>query len=119
MPLRHHGASGFQGVRPCPNCTFYAELRAGGYRIILGTYTTAELATHAYDTAAWRFRRLRCNMNFLDIESLEEAEFLAPPLRLLTNADRARHRQEQRRLAIAERDERLMQQWREEHPSDV
>jgi hypothetical protein len=53
-------------------------------------------------------------MNFPDVECLEEAEFLAPSPRLLTDDDRARHRQEQRQLAIAERDERLMQQWREE-----
>jgi hypothetical protein len=50
---------------------------------------------------------------------LRKAEFLAPPPPLLTDADRAGHRQEQRRLAIAERDERLMQQWSEEHPGDV
>jgi hypothetical protein len=50
-------------------------------------------------------------MNFPDIESLEEAEFLAPPPPpLLTDADRARHRQEQHPLTIAERDERLTQQ---------
>jgi hypothetical protein len=56
-------------------------------------------------------------MNFSDVESLEEAEFVAPRPRLLTDDDRARHRQEKRRLAITERDERLMQ--REEHPGDV
>jgi hypothetical protein len=58
-------------------------------------------------------------MNFSDVESLEEVEFLAPPPRLLTDDDRACHRQEQRWLSIAEHGERLMQQWHEEHPSDV
>jgi hypothetical protein len=48
-------------------------------------------------------------MNFPDVESLEETEFLAMPPCLLTDDYRARHRQEQRRLTIAERDERLMQ----------
>jgi hypothetical protein len=119
MPPLRRGAFGFQGVRPRPNGTFYAELHASGYRLTLGTYTTMKLATRVYDTAAWRFRHPRRNMNFLDVESLEEAEFLAPPPPLLTDADHARHRQEQRRLAIAERDERLMQQGREEHPCDV
>jgi hypothetical protein len=39
----------------------------------------------------------RRDMNFPDVESLEEAEFLVPPPPpLLTDADRARHRQEQR-----------------------
>jgi hypothetical protein len=72
-----------------------------------------------YDAATWRFRRQRRDMNFPDVESLEEAEFLAPPPPLLTDSDRVRNRQEQLRLAIPERDERLMQQWREEHPGDV
>jgi hypothetical protein len=98
---------------------FYAELHAGGYRLTLGTYPTAELAARVNDTAAWRFRRPRRDMNFPGVEFLEEAEFLAPPPPLLTDADCARHRREQRRLAIAEHDERLMQQWREEHSGDV
>jgi hypothetical protein len=101
------------------NGTFYAELRAGGYRLTLSTYTTAELAACAYDMAAWRFRRPPHNMNFSDVESLEKAEFLLPPPCLLTDADRARHRQEQHRLAIAEHNERLMQQWSEEHLGDI
>jgi hypothetical protein len=61
------------------------ELRAGGYRLTLGTYPTVELAARAYDTAAWRFRRPRRDMNFLDVESLKEAEFLASPPPLLTD----------------------------------
>ncbi|KAK1686547.1 hypothetical protein QYE76_047395 [Lolium multiflorum] len=68
----------FRGVRARPNGRFYAEMRAGGFRLTLGTYNTPELAAHAYDAAAWRFRRPRCDMNFPDVESLEEAEFLAP-----------------------------------------
>jgi hypothetical protein len=58
-------------------------------------------------------------MNFPNVESLEEAEFLAPLPRLLIDDDRARHLQEQRRLAITERNERLMQQWSEEHQGDI
>jgi hypothetical protein len=57
---------------------------------------------------AWWLRRPRSDLNFSDVESLEEAEFLAPPLSLVTDEDRHRHRQAQRRLVIAERDERLM-----------
>jgi hypothetical protein len=79
----------------------------------------AELATRAYDTAAWRFHRPWRDMNFSDVEFLEEAEFLAPPPHLLTDNNCARHHQEQHRLTIAERDEHLMQQWHEEHPGDV
>jgi hypothetical protein len=57
MPQRRRGVSDFRGVRPCPNVTFYAKLRTGGYRLTLGTYPTAELA-------AWRFLRPRRDMNF-------------------------------------------------------
>jgi hypothetical protein len=92
MPLCRRGASGFRGTRLHQNGTFYAELRAGGYRLTLGTYPTTELA-------AWRFRRPRRDMNFPDVESLEEAKFLAPLPPLLTDAERARHRQEQCRIA--------------------
>jgi hypothetical protein len=53
------------------------------------------------------------------VESLEEAEFLAPPPHLVDDEDHRRHRQAQRRLAIAERNEQLMRQWRAQFPSDV
>ncbi|KAK1661685.1 hypothetical protein QYE76_049844 [Lolium multiflorum] len=112
MPLRHRGSSGFRGVRARPNGRFYAEMRAGGFRLTLGTYNTPELAARAYDAAAWRFRRPRRDMNFPDVESLEEAEFLAPTPCLVDDEDRRRHRQVQRRIAIAEHDEELMRQWR-------
>ncbi|KAK1611465.1 hypothetical protein QYE76_035138 [Lolium multiflorum] len=108
-----------RGVRARPNCRFYAEMRAGGFRLTLGTYNTPELAARAYDAAAWRFRRPRCDMNFPDVESLEEAEFLAPTPCLVDDEDRRRHLQVQRRIAIAEHDEELMRQWRAQFPNDV
>ncbi|KAK1685998.1 hypothetical protein QYE76_046846 [Lolium multiflorum] len=107
MPPRRRGASGFRGVRVRPSGRFTAEIRAGGFRLTLGTYNTPEEAARAYD-AAWRFRRPGHDMNFPDVESLEEAEFLAPPPCLVDDEDRRRHRQVQRRIAIAERDEKLM-----------
>jgi hypothetical protein len=48
---------------------------------------------------------------------LEETEFLAPAPRLVSEEDRRYHRQAQRR--IAECDEELMHQWREQFPSDI
>ena len=119
MPPRRRGSSGFRGVRARPSGRFYAEIRAGGFRLTLGTYNTPELAARAYDAAAWRFRRPRRDMNFPDVESLEEAEFLAPAPCLLDDEDRRRHRQVQRRIAIAEHDEQLMRQWRAQFPNDV
>jgi hypothetical protein len=71
--------------------------------------TTAPSA-RAYDAAAWRFRHPRHDL---------KAEFLAPAQRLLIDEDRSHHRQAQRRLVIAERDERVMQQWRGQFPGDV
>jgi hypothetical protein len=65
------------------------------------------------------FRRPQRDLNFPDVESLEEAEFLAPAPRLLDDKDRHRHRQAQRRLAVAERNEELTRQWRAKFPSDV
>ncbi|KAK1604231.1 hypothetical protein QYE76_027904 [Lolium multiflorum] len=93
MPPRRRGASGFRGVRVRPSGRFTAEIRAGGFRLTLGTYNTPELAARAYDAAAWRFRRPGRDMNFPDVESLEEAEFLAPPPCLVDDEDRRRHRQ--------------------------
>jgi hypothetical protein len=49
MPPRRRGSSGFRGVRARPNGRFYAEMRAGGFRLTLGTYNTPELAARAYD----------------------------------------------------------------------
>jgi hypothetical protein len=53
------------------------------------------------------------------VQSLGEAEFLAPTPRLVTDEDRRHHRHTHCRLLIVERDERLMQQWRESFPGDV
>ncbi|KAK1697706.1 hypothetical protein QYE76_014403 [Lolium multiflorum] len=93
MPPRRRGSSGFRGVRARPNGRFYAEMRAGGFRLTLGTYNTPELAARAYDAATWRFRRPRRDMNFPDVESLEEGEFLAPTPCLVDDDNRRRHRQ--------------------------
>jgi hypothetical protein len=79
-------------------------------------YNMLDLAARADDAAACRFQRPRRDINFPDVESLEEAEFLAPPPCLVTDEDRRRHRQVQRRIAIAERDEQLMRQWRARSP---
>jgi hypothetical protein len=67
-----------------------------------------EEAARAYDAAAWRVGRSRCEMNFPEMESLVEAEFLAPQPELFTEEDHRSHRAVQRRLAIPVRDERSM-----------
>ncbi|XP_051202518.1 ethylene-responsive transcription factor ERF025-like [Lolium perenne] len=85
------GSSGFRGIRVHPNGTFYVEIRVGSFHVTLGTFTTPELAARAYDTAAWRFWRPRRDLNFQDVELLEEAEFLAPVPRLVSEEDRRHH----------------------------
>jgi hypothetical protein len=54
-------------------------------------------------------------MKYPDMESLAEAKFLVPAPRLVP----MRTATITRRLLIVERDERLMQQWRESFPGDV
>ncbi|XP_020169435.1 uncharacterized protein [Aegilops tauschii subsp. strangulata] len=58
-------------------------------------------------------------MNFRDVFTCEQAQCLAPPPRLITDQDRADHVRQQRRLLIAEEDERAMAEWRHRHPEDV
>ena len=48
-----------------------------GQRWYMGTFDTTEIAARAFDAAAWRFGRPCAELNFLDVESREEAEFLA------------------------------------------
>jgi hypothetical protein len=49
------------------------------------------LATRAYDTVVWCLRRLRRDLNFPNVESIAEAEFLVPPPHLVTDEDLRRH----------------------------
>jgi hypothetical protein len=77
LPGCRRDSSGIRSVRAPPNGAFYAEICAGGFCLTLGTCDSPELVVHAYDAAAWRLRRPRRDPNFSDIESLEEAEFLA------------------------------------------
>jgi hypothetical protein len=96
MPPHRRGSSGFRGVRTHPNGTYYAEFRAGGFRVTLGTYHAPELAARAYDATTGRFHHPRRDLNFPEVESLEVAELLAPPPRLVDNDDRHRHPKVQR-----------------------
>ncbi|XP_020172108.1 ethylene-responsive transcription factor ERF109-like [Aegilops tauschii subsp. strangulata] len=110
MPSRHLGSSGYRGVRERPSGAFYAEIRSGDVRLGLDTFETAHEAARTYDAAAWRLQRPRQQMNFQDVWTCEQAQALAPPPRLITDADRQEHRRRrrQRRLLIAKADERAM-----------
>jgi hypothetical protein len=101
MSSHRRGSFGFRCVQARPNDTYYAELRVGVFRLTL-MYDAPELAVRAYDAAAWRFQHPRRDLNFPDVESLEEAEFFTPPSRLLDDEDRhsvaalSRHRRARR-----------------------
>ncbi|XP_020165670.1 uncharacterized protein [Aegilops tauschii subsp. strangulata] len=115
MPPRRRGASGYRGVRQCPNGWYPAEIRSGDVRLGLGTFRTSHEAARAYDAAAWRLDRPRQQMNFQDAQTRQQAQDVAPPPRLITDQDRAEHARRQRRLLVAEEDERAMAEWRRRH----
>jgi hypothetical protein len=110
MAPRRRRNTGFIDVRLRPGDHFAAEITAAGVRVWLSTFNTKQEVARAYDTAAWRFARPRHHMNFPEVRSLTEAESLAPESQLRSEGDAQRYRQGQRRIAIAEADERFMAQ---------
>ncbi|KAE8772783.1 Protein TRANSPARENT TESTA 12 [Hordeum vulgare] len=119
MPPRRRSASGYRGFRERPNGGFYAEIRSGDLRLSLGTYDTTHEAARAFDTAAWRLGRPRRQMNFQDVYTLQRALDVAPLPRVNSAQDRAEHTARQRRLLVAQEDERVMAEWRRRHTEDV
>jgi hypothetical protein len=82
-------------------------------------FRTIDEAARAYDAVMWRFGRSRRELNFPEVESAEEAQFLAPPPLLETREERRNHERIMRRISIAEADERMMAEHRRLHPKDV
>uniref|UniRef100_A0A8I7B3A7 AP2/ERF domain-containing protein n=1 Tax=Hordeum vulgare subsp. vulgare TaxID=112509 RepID=A0A8I7B3A7_HORVV len=119
MPSRRRGASGYRGVRLRPNGGYYSEIHFGDLRLNLGTYETAYEAARAFDAAAWRLGRPRRQMNFQNIYTLQQALDVVLPPRLNSAQDCAEHTTRQRRLLVAQEDERVMAEWRRRHPEDV
>jgi hypothetical protein len=117
MPPRRRSSSGYRGVRARLNGTFYAEIRSGDERIGLGTFEMAHEAARAYDAVAWRLGRSLRSINFDDVTTRQQAEMLAPPSPAVTREQRQRELEQ--RLVIAERDERLRLEWREQYPEDI
>uniref|UniRef100_A0A8I6YXU4 Uncharacterized protein n=1 Tax=Hordeum vulgare subsp. vulgare TaxID=112509 RepID=A0A8I6YXU4_HORVV len=58
-------------------------------------------------------------MNFQDVYTLHQALDVAPPPRVNSAQDRAEHTARQRRLLVAQEDERVMAEWHRRHPEDV
>jgi hypothetical protein len=63
---------------------------AGSERIWLETFNSPEEAAGAYNDACWRFDRGQEWLNFPDVKSWEEADFLALPPNLQTREYHAR-----------------------------
>uniref|UniRef100_A0A8I6XV37 AP2/ERF domain-containing protein n=1 Tax=Hordeum vulgare subsp. vulgare TaxID=112509 RepID=A0A8I6XV37_HORVV len=119
MPPRRRSASGYRGVRERPNDGFYAEIRSGDLQLSLDTYDTAHESARAFDAAAWRLGRARRQMNFQDVHTLQQALDVAPSPRVNSAQDRAEHAERQRRLLVAQEDDRVMAEWRRRHLEDV
>ena len=85
----------------------------------LGTFDTTQDGARAYDTAVWRLRRSRWDMNFTDVSTRERAQELAPFPRLTTDEDRRKHRRREHRLSLAKMDEEAMAVWRQRFPQDI
>ena len=83
MLPRRRSMSRFISVRHRPSGRWSTEITMDGQHWYMGTFDTTELAARAFDAAAWRFGWPRAKLNFPDIESREEAEFLTPPMEIV------------------------------------
>ncbi|XP_020160400.1 uncharacterized protein [Aegilops tauschii subsp. strangulata] len=77
-PKSTKGQSGYYGVRPRRFSRFGVVFQCDGRQYWVGTFETADMAVHAYDIATWRLGQPRHELNFLEIESLADAEFIGP-----------------------------------------
>ncbi|KAI4984940.1 hypothetical protein ZWY2020_017570 [Hordeum vulgare] len=69
--------TGFFGVRSKPSDNFSTLFSDDRRRFWLDTYPIADEVARAYDVAAWRAGRPRTELNFLEIRTRADAEFLA------------------------------------------
>ena len=73
-------------------------------------------AARIFDAAAWRLGHPRRKMNFQAEWTRQQAHDVTPPPRIITEEDRRCSRLQQRRLLVAEADERAMAEWRTCYP---
>ena len=119
MPPRRRETWGNSGFRARPSGGFSAEIRFRGMRLGLGNFNTANEASRAYDTAAWRLRWPHRTLNFPNVLTRERAQELAPLPRLITDEDRRDNRRQEHRIDIAEMDEESIALWRQRFPQDI
>ncbi|CAM0880031.1 unnamed protein product [Alopecurus aequalis] len=105
----------YRGVRARPNGRYYAEIRTGQWRIILGTYDTAQEAARAFDAAAWLLGHPRWQINFPnDAQTAEQAAEAPSPV-----LNTAEEREVNEQLLVARHDERVMAEYHRRHPKEV
>ncbi|XP_020199988.1 ethylene-responsive transcription factor ERF109-like [Aegilops tauschii subsp. strangulata] len=85
---------GFIEVCAMPSRNFGVKFSDDVHRFWLGTYDTFEEAVRAYDAATWRACRPRTELNFPEIETRVDAEFLA------SDHSRMEERTKMKKLAI-------------------
>jgi hypothetical protein len=111
MPPRRGASLGstvFHGVTARPYRTFATSITAAGQSIWIGPFCTPNEAAHGFDAAAWRLGRGRSELNFPEVESAVEAQFLAPPPLLETRKEWRTHEGAVQRISVTEADDRLM-----------
>lgn len=91
--------SGNFGVEFCNNCRPFW----------LGTYPTTDEAAHAYDMAVWHAGRPRTELNFPEIETWADAEFLVPKNFRMEEMTKAIH------IAPGKSDEAAIARFTREH----
>ncbi|XP_073365682.1 ethylene-responsive transcription factor ERF073-like [Aegilops tauschii subsp. strangulata] len=119
MPSRRRETWGYRRVRARPSGGFSAEIWFHGMRLGLGNFDTANEATRAYDTAAWRLWWPHRTLNFPNMPTRGRAQELAPLPRLIIDEDHRDNRRREHCLGIEEMDEEAMALWRERFPQDI
>ncbi|CAM0901612.1 unnamed protein product [Alopecurus aequalis] len=107
--------SGFKGVRFWPSGRFAAELQHDGMRYWLSTFKTADLAARAYDVVGWKLGIPPEELNFKDMDNLQDAIFVAPP----TKKMKTRPLRSQQQPTVWESDEEAVARFARENPKLV
>jgi hypothetical protein len=116
---RNKSIAGYCGVWHRDSGRYGAEITIDRERVWIGTFNMPELAVCAYDAVVWRFGQHKRDFNFLEVQSQQEAEFLAPEVRVASPEEVKAHHHTMRQLEVHESDEVAMSSYIEEHPDEV
>ncbi|XP_051218761.1 ethylene-responsive transcription factor ERF084-like [Lolium perenne] len=117
LPHRHpHTSAGFLDVGIRPSGCWAFVLTRGGDRLWLDTFKTLELAARAYDAMVWRLGGVGGSINFPDVQSRDEADFLASLFTTVRREEERWVRQQYMWLSIKQTDEEVTTEFRAKHP---